>query len=117
MWRRRNVAGIAVSLAFQLHKNVQRHSRVAFLPSVAVILRCLKQKDALIEQRTLGEQLKKRRLELGFSQRELAGRLGVSAWTVLNWEKGKTQPAAGYIPAIIAFVDCAPYRVICSGIP
>ena len=44
------------------------------------------------EPRTLGEAIRKRRLDLGLSQVAMARQLGVDPWTLLNWEKGRTQP-------------------------
>jgi DNA-binding XRE family transcriptional regulator len=42
---------------------------------------------------TLGDHLRKRRLDLGISQRELAERIGVSKWCVENWERNRVQPS------------------------
>lgn len=55
-------------------------------------LKSLRKKDFDFEPRNLGEQIKKRRVELGLSQKEVGEMLGVSPFTVLNWEKGKTKP-------------------------
>lgn len=38
------------------------------------------------------EKVKKARIQLGFSQTELAEKLGVSFSTVNRWENGKTVP-------------------------
>ena len=53
--------------------------------------------------------MRKRRLELRLSQRQAADRLEVNSWTVLNWEKGKTEPPVERIPAIIGFLGYAPF--------
>jgi DNA-binding XRE family transcriptional regulator len=42
--------------------------------------------------RTLGERLKKCRLERGLFQVDLAKRVGVSEMTIVNWKTGKTKP-------------------------
>ena len=52
--------------------------------------------------------MKKLRLDLGLLQRDVAGRIGVSAWTIANWEKGKTEPAVRFIPHILAFLGYDP---------
>ena len=52
----------------------------------------------------MGEQIKKRRLQLGLSQKTVGEMLGVTSFTVLNWEKGKTQPLAVSIPQITSFL-------------
>ena len=42
----------------------------------------------------IGEQVKKKRLELGLSQEKLARLLDCSMNTIRNWEKGCTEPDA-----------------------
>ena len=58
---------------------------------------------------TLGEHIKKRRLELGLTQKQVANALGVNPWTVLNWETGQHQPPIRSIPGILAFLDYDPF--------
>lgn len=48
---------------------------------------------------------------LAITQEEAAARLGVNAWTVLNWETGATKPAIQFIPALVAFLGYDPERV------
>lgn len=60
------------------------------------------------EPRTPGEHLRRRRLNLGLSQREVAERLGVDGWTILNWERGKTLPGAVHLGRITAFLGYFP---------
>jgi transcriptional regulator with XRE-family HTH domain len=45
------------------------------------------------EPKTLGERIRRRRLQLRLLQRELGERLGVTESTVSNWECGRTEPA------------------------
>ena len=59
--------------------------------------------------RTLGDHLRKRRLDLGLFQREAADRLGVDPTTVTNWELGRTAPALRFIPSIIRFLGYNPF--------
>ena len=84
------------------------HGRVAFLPYVAVTLKALRRKEFDFDPKTLGEHIKKRRLELKLTQKEVAARLKVNAWTVLNWEKGETQPLPQSVPKIILFLGYDP---------
>jgi transcriptional regulator with XRE-family HTH domain len=42
--------------------------------------------------RTLGEYIRKWRLEQGLLQVDLAKKIGVNEMTIVNWEKGKTKP-------------------------
>lgn len=54
--------------------------------------------------KTLGEALKKRRMDLGSLQREVATKLGVNEASVWNWEKGRTAPAKRFITRIRRFL-------------
>jgi DNA-binding XRE family transcriptional regulator len=47
---------------------------------------------SLYPDQTLGERIKKWRLERGLFQVDLAKRIGVSEMTIVNWEKGRTKP-------------------------
>jgi transcriptional regulator with XRE-family HTH domain len=93
---------------FQFAETVITHLRVAFLQCIPVRLKGLKSKETDFEPQTLGEHLKKRRLILKLYQREVAERLGVDEFTVLNWEKGKTEPPTRAFPAILTFLGYNP---------
>ena len=58
---------------------------------------------------TLGDHLRKRRLDLDLLQREVAERMGVTASTIWNWEANHSSPQLRFIPRILAFLDYAPY--------
>jgi len=58
--------------------------------------------------RTLGDQLRKRRIDLGLSQRELARQLEVSTSTVENWELDETTPARWSVPRIFQVLELDP---------
>ena len=47
---------------------------------------------SLYPDRTLGERIKKWRLERGLFQKDLAKLIGVDEMTIVNWEKGRTKP-------------------------
>jgi transcriptional regulator with XRE-family HTH domain len=47
---------------------------------------------SLHPDRTLGERIKKWRLEQGLIQKDLAKLIGVDEMTIVNWEKGRTKP-------------------------
>lgn len=47
-------------------------------------------------------------MKLSLSQPGAAARMGVDAWTVLNWEKGRTEPPVKAYPAIIRFLGYDP---------
>jgi transcriptional regulator with XRE-family HTH domain len=60
------------------------------------------------ELRTLGDHLRKRRLNLGLLQREAAKRLEVNTATVTNWELGHSTPEFRSLPAILDFLGYDP---------
>jgi len=47
---------------------------------------------SLYRDRTLGERIRKWRLERALFQRDLAKIIGVDEMTIVNWEKGGTKP-------------------------
>lgn len=51
------------------------------------------------------ENLKKRRLELGLSQKELAKKVGISFRTIQNYENKKTTPTSAVMEAISIALD------------
>ena len=87
------------------------HGRVAFLPLVHIRLKALKPKETDFEPRNLGEHVRKRRLELRLTQKQVAHRLGVNPWTVLNWEKGHTDPPCDAMLRILRWLGYDPYPV------
>lgn len=52
--------------------------------------------------------MRKRRLDLGLLQREVAARLGVTESTVTNWELNRTSPKIRFLPGIIALLGYDP---------
>ena len=79
------------------------------MPYVPIRLKALKPKETDFEPQTLGEHVKKRRLELRLTQKQAASRLGVNPWTVLNWEKGHTVPPVESLPVILQFLGYDPF--------
>ena len=63
-----------------------------------------------VELGTAGNHIRKRRLDLGLLQREVAKTIGVDASSVCNWENGRCEPEFGHLPSIIRFLryDSAP---------
>lgn len=53
---------------------------------------------------TLGGHLRKRRHDLGFLQKEAAAWLGVNQWTLIGWERDRTEPSVRLLPKILAFL-------------
>ncbi|MGH7535611.1 MAG: helix-turn-helix domain-containing protein [Gemmatimonadales bacterium] len=58
---------------------------------------------------TIGDHLRKRRLDLGLLQREVAERLGADPCSVTNWELNRTKPALRFLPGIVRFLGYAPW--------
>jgi transcriptional regulator with XRE-family HTH domain len=56
------------------------------------------------EPETLGERILKKRLELGLTQAQVGKLLGVTSFTVLNWEKGKCEPRGKFLLGIKSFL-------------
>lgn len=67
-----------------------------------------------LEPRTLGDHIRKKRLDLGLQQQEVATQIGVTKSTVWNWEHG-TKPELIHIPAVLAFLGYVPWE--CPGDP
>jgi transcriptional regulator with XRE-family HTH domain len=57
---------------------------------------------------TLGDHIRKHRLDLKLLQKQLADKIGVDEATITNWERNATVPAIRYIPAIIRFLGYDP---------
>jgi len=58
--------------------------------------------------KTLGDHLRKQRLDLGLLQKEVAKELGVSKSTITSWERKRAAPALWQIPRIIVFLRNSP---------
>ena len=59
---------------------------------------------------TIGDHIRKRRLDLKLTQKEVAAALGVDECTVWNWERNRTCPLTKHLPAIIGFLGYAPFE-------
>ncbi len=62
------------------------------------------------ELKTLGDHLRKRRLDLKLLQREVGQRIGVVEASIWNWEDGRVSPEVKHFPAIIAFLGYNPIQ-------
>jgi DNA-binding transcriptional regulator YiaG len=61
------------------------------------------------DPRTLGEHIRKKRIERTMLQKELAALLGVTEDCITGWEKERTEPQVKYYPNIIAFLEYYPF--------
>ncbi len=57
---------------------------------------------------SLGDHLRKRRLDLQLLQKEVAEKIGVDTSTIHNWEKQHTQPEIRFVARIIEFLGYDP---------
>jgi transcriptional regulator with XRE-family HTH domain len=72
-------------------------------------LKSLIKKAYDFEPATIGEHVKKKRLQLGLTQNQIAKRLSVCVASVINWENGDHQPAdAPTLKRIIQFLGYDP---------
>jgi len=59
--------------------------------------------------KSIGEHIRKRRLELGLTQIEAAAQIGITESTVWNWEHG-IGPELKHIPALLASLGYVPWE-------
>jgi DNA-binding transcriptional regulator YiaG len=59
--------------------------------------------------KTIGDHIRKRRLDLGLLQTEVARLFGVCTSTVCNWESNESTPVVRFTPAIQAFLGYDPW--------
>lgn len=79
------------------------------MPFTHVTLKSLIPKPYDFEPISVGDHIRKKRLQLGLYQREVAQQIGVNTWTILNWEKGHTEPPIAAFPAIFKFLGYYPF--------
>ena len=60
------------------------------------------------ELRTIGDHLRKKRLDLGLFQRELADQLGVDEMTSVNGELNRTKPRPKSVRTIVGYLGYEP---------
>lgn len=58
--------------------------------------------------RSIGEHIKKRRLELHLFQADVANILGVCEDSITGWENGRSEPQIRYYPKLIEFLGYNP---------
>ncbi len=61
------------------------------------------------ELKTVGDHIRKKRLELKLLQKEVAQILGVTKDTFTYWEVGRFSPRLQYIPKVVEFIGYVPY--------
>ena len=81
---------------------------VALLPFGLKLLKSLRPVPYERVPQTLGQHLRKRRLEMGLFQRDLRERFKLEKETYANWEKDRCYPAMNHWPGIIAVLGVDP---------
>ena len=62
-----------------------------------------------VTPQTLGQHIRKRRLDVALLQRELARKLGTDDQTIRNWEADRTKPTHRHMPQVIEFLRYDPF--------
>ncbi len=75
--------------------------------SIGIPLEIPPPKELTQEPVTLGDHLRRRRLELALYQKDVAAQIGVTASTIWNWEHGWTVELR-YMPKLIQFLGYNP---------
>src|ERR1019366_5498419 len=58
-----------------------------------------------LQPQTLGEQIRRHRLELHWFQTDVAAKIGISSASVSNWERGITSPSRRMTKRICEFLN------------
>jgi transcriptional regulator with XRE-family HTH domain len=65
----------------------------------------LRRKEWYFDPRSIGDHIRQRRLQLGLSQKALAAVLKVTQFSIINWERGVTQPTRpGVLRRVVDFL-------------
>ena len=64
------------------------------------------------EPKTFGEYIRKLRILKGWSQRELASRIGAQHSTIVNWEKSRYVPRRKTVVRLVKVLDADPWAAI-----
>ena len=74
--------------------------------------RCIFEPTYPVRPSSLGQHLRKRRLDLKLQQHEVAVQLGATEPAVWGWEHNRSSPALRFMPKIIEFLGCDPFLEI-----
>jgi DNA-binding XRE family transcriptional regulator len=88
--------------------SINPHGCVALLP---IVLICTKPSKILQKLNSIGDHLKKKRIEQILTQLELAKHLSVQETTISNWENNRSKPKIYLLPKIIEFLGYVPFEL------
>ena len=60
---------------------------------------------------TIGDHVKKKRLDLNLSQKDVSLIIGVKEESIYNWENNRSQPKVYLIPKVIEFLKYVPVEL------
>jgi len=80
------------------------------LPSVTKIAQAPKNTKYPEKLNSLGDHIRKRRLDLDLEQKDIAKLLNVTKETIWNWENNRSEPEIKYYPPIMEFLRYCPYE-------
>lgn len=63
-----------------------------------------------LQIKSLGDHIRKRRLDLNIFQKEAAKKIGVDETTIWFWENNHVEPSISFIPSIIEFLGYIPFE-------
>ena len=91
-----------------------RHKNRIYIPALPFCKVTLKAKKPISVSypkilNTLGDHIRKRRLDLKLLQKEVAKIIGISKVSIFNWENNRISPSIYFIPKIIKFLGYYPY--------
>jgi len=78
------------------------------LPFCHTLTTCTPKRGYPKQLNHLGDHLRKRRLDLGLTQQEVATQLGVNKDSIRNWEAGRNKVELRYYPLLFAFLGYNP---------
>ena len=81
---------------------------VAFLPCYRLCLKAPKPLPFVLDPKTLGQHLRKRRWVLKQLQREAAAEIGVNKWTYMGWETNGVMPCVSLVPRVVKYLGYNP---------
>ena len=100
---------LKIHAGFQVVFPAKAQGFSTFLQFTRISLKSLIPKPYDFTPISVGDHIRKKRLQLGLFQREVAQQLGVNPWTIMNWERSHTEPPISAIPEIIRFLGDSPF--------
>jgi transcriptional regulator with XRE-family HTH domain len=84
------------------------------LPFCHVTLKASKPKPTAYPKllKTLGDHLRKKRLDSGLHQRQVARQIGVCEATIYNWENNRVLPTSRLLAQIVQFLGYRPAETV-----